>query len=534
MRWFKVVGMVTILCFITGNVFADWEDSFAGGTFDLPSWSFHSYPGIPGLTQFKGTILAGPEDNHYLSLDEVIPVSSGGAAFGMAFGSNEDFTDVRFGAIVNVTGDASHNYHGFGVRANYVISDGSSTPVPGMVASAYVMHVDWDNGPANLEINIEKVYNNDASDVHRDYFETRVPGLDNARSFYAALDVIGSNPAYITGYLYQFPGGPLVAQTETMIDTDEQDPWEDPGEHVGVYKQGKSGLFGQNEQDNPPGFHVTYDNIVSKSWGAVATLPHPNPGARDVSIRPQFSWIEADLSNGRKLWFGPKGNLSELDPPVTTTYDPGQLQPNTTYQWRIDQVGFGGTVKGNTWEFTTGQCLVVEDFEAYGSHEAIETAWVHNIPPNPDTGYPYHYAFLETDKKSQGAKGMRFEFQNQYEPYLTEATITFAEPQDWTITANPCLTLDFRGEDDNVPQRFYVRLEDDAGVQATVSHPFEYAIQSESWRNWDPIALTEFAGVNANAVTKLTIGVGDGADSGQVSEKRDRIYLDNIRICPCP
>jgi hypothetical protein len=514
---------------------ADWSDHFTDGAYDLSTWEFHAYPQVPGVTQFKGTIVAGPEDNHYLSLDEALPYSGGGAAFGMAFGSSEDFADVRLGATVNVTGDASHNYHGLGARANFVISDGSQTPAPGMVASAYVMHINWDNGPANLAINIEKVYNNDHSDVHRREFVTGVPGLDNQRSFYAALDVVGTNPTYITGYLYRTKDGPLVAQTETMIDTDAQDPWEDPGPHVGVYRQGKSGIFGQNEQEDPPGFHVTFDDVSSESTGAVALRPHPAPDAQSVSIHPQLTWQEAAFAEGRQLWFGPAGQMVQVDPaPDTGLYDPGLLQPDTPYQWRVDQVVPQGRVTGNTWHFTTGTCLLIDTFESYAHDVEIADAWPHNIPPDTDTGEVYHYVFLDTDQQSQGSQAMRLEFQNQFSPFFTEATLSFSTAQDWTVVAHPCLTLDFCGEQDNMEQRLYLRLEDAAGHQATVDHPFAFAIQSETWRTWDPIPLAAFEGIDMSAVTRLTIGVGDGSDSGQKNEEQDRIYVDNIRICPCP
>jgi hypothetical protein len=527
--------MSVLICFLSGNLFADWIDTFSGGQFDLPTWQLRAYPQVPGVTQFNGQVVGDPTGNTYLSLDEALSYSVGGAAFGLAFGSEEDFAEVRLGAVVNVTGDASRNYHGLGARANYIMSDGSQTPAPGMIANAYILHINWENGPANLRIEIQKVFSNNYSDVHNRDFETLVPGLDNARSFYAALDVIGSNPTYVTGYLYRSEGGELLAQTETLIDTDAQDSWEDAGPHIKVYRQGKSGIFGQNEQEDPPGFHTTFDDVSSRSKGAVVLAVQPAPGANGVSVHPQLSWMEASFAQGRQLWFGPKGAMTLVDPPPAATgYDPGLLEPDTIYQWRVDQIGSAGPVQGNTWEFTTGQCLLVDTFESYADDAAIAAAWPHNIPTNPDTGAAYAYIFVETGKRIQGAKAMRFEFQNQYSPFLTEATRTFDTPQDWTVVPEPCLTLDFCGQEDNAEQLIYVTLEDAAGNLATVAHPFTYAVQSETWRNWTPMALSEFTGVDVSAVKRLTLGIGDGSDSGQAANERNQITLDNIRICPSP
>jgi hypothetical protein len=206
------------------------------------------------------------------------------------------------------------------------------------------------------------------------------------------------------------------------------------------------------------------------------------------------------------------------------------LELGTTYQWRVDQIGPGETVEGRTWEFTTADYLAVDDFESYADTEAIATAWPHNIEGD------YDYLFLETSTVRHGAKGMRFEYQNQYEPFFTETTRTFDEPQDWTIMdiGFGMLALDFRGENDNMEQQMYIRVEDAAGNQATVMHPYVYAVQSEPWRTWDGIELSELAdaGVDLTAVQKLTIGVGNGTTSGQTDKDVDILYIDNIRLYP--
>jgi hypothetical protein len=128
---------------------------------------------------------------------------------------------------------------------------------------------------------------------------------------------------------------------------------------------------------------------------------------------------------------------------------------------------------------------------------------------------------------------MRFEFQNQYEPYFTETTRTFNSPQDWTAQSVETLSLSFVGEHQNAEQLMYLRLEDASGQSFTVEHPFTYACQSDSWRQWT-IALVQFSdgGVDLTSVTKLTIGLGDGTNSGQADKDRDHIYIDQIILLP--
>ena len=50
-----------------------------------------------------------------------------------------------------------------------------------------------------------------------------MPCLAHARSYYAELDIVGLDPVYVTGSLYEYKGGPLVARVPTLIDTNAQD-----------------------------------------------------------------------------------------------------------------------------------------------------------------------------------------------------------------------------------------------------------------------------------------------------------------------
>jgi hypothetical protein len=186
-------------------------------------------------------------------------------------------------------------------------------------------------------------------------------------------------------------------------------------------------------------------------------------------------------------------------------------------------------------DFPRDPSLVIDDFESYVGNAEIGATWVDNIP-----GAGFVYTFLDTATVFQGAKALRLECQNQYDPFFTEATRTFDAVQDWTVQGvtgqgqaveASQLSLNFRGKKDNVEQPLYVRVEDAAGKQATITHPATYAVQSETWRSWD-VALADVtkAGVDLKTIKKLTIGVGNGTNSGQAKDDVDAIYVDNIRL----
>jgi len=502
---------------------ANWLETFDGDELDLSTWQFHPFPDV--TKTFTNTIKVDPNGNKYLSIDETSSSDVGGSQFGVGFGSEEVFTDVRVGAEVNVTGGL-RNYHGIAARVTYFIDpDGSLTGLaPGIVASTYLMLIHWQDGPANFRFEVFKTVNN-LTDIMGTYHEEPVPGIGHARSYYAELDVVGSDPVYITGSLYEYKDGPLVARTPTLIDTNGNDPWENEGHHDAVYPSGVSVVFGMNQNSVPAGYHASYDNISSVSDGPAAVNPSPADGAAAVSIDADFSWLEAEFATSRDLWFGKKGAMEKIEQsPEGASFDPGTFEFGQTYEWRVDQIGSAGPVTGRTWTFTAADCLSVEDFDTYTDDAGLMAAWVDNIAD-------WDYIFLATD--AGGNNSIRFELQNQFEPYFTEATRTFESPQDWTAHGVEALSLYFVGEKENNEHLMYLILEDAAGQSLKVEHPFTHACQSDTWRLWT-FALGQFsdAGVDLSSVKKCTIGFGDGTSSEQIGDDRDLVFIDEINLCP--
>lgn len=127
LRLVRVCALMGLIVAVSGTVQANWSETFGGNAFDQ-TWTFGCYPDVTKTcTQ---TIKDGPDDDDYLRLEETTSFNLGGnsfgSAFGIGFGSPEEFTDVRVGAVLNVTGDSSRNYHGVAARASYLIDpDGS-------------------------------------------------------------------------------------------------------------------------------------------------------------------------------------------------------------------------------------------------------------------------------------------------------------------------------------------------------------------------------------------------------------------------
>ncbi len=527
---FKKLTSLVIVCVLIGLILltsgtarANWLETFDGNSFDLPTWQFDCYPDL--TKTFNATIKDGLDENDYISIDETSPADIGGSQFGVGIGDPDDiFRDVRVCAEFNVTGHDSWNHHGLAARITFFNDDGSITGYPGIIASCYVMVIHYEEGPANLKIELIKAVNL-SDDIMEEYQpEVPVPGLDHARSHYFELDVVGSDPVYITGSAYEYKGGPLLVRTPTFIDTSANDSWEAPNIHDDVFTSGASGIFGMWVAPQPVGYHGSFDSVSSASDGPAAVNPSPTDGAIDVPVNTALNWIEAEFATGRELWLGKAGTMQKVDPaPAGTTYTPVDLEIGQTYEWRIDQVGPSGAVAGHTWTFTTEEFVKVDDFQSYADDADIRSAWVDNID---EAGV--EYVFLASGENNS----MRFEFQNQYPPYFTEITRTFESSQDWTVQSVEELSLSFVGEHENAEHLMYLTLEDAAGQSFRVE-TFTHACQSDSWRQWT-IALVQFSdgGVDLTSVKKITIGLGDGTDSGQIGDDRDHIYIDQIILRP--
>ncbi len=519
-----VVCLVAMMC---GIAPANWMETFNTGSFDLPTWQFFCYPDL--TKTYAQTITAGSGGNYYLALDEPTSVGVGGSAFGAAIASDEVFQDVRIGAVVNIGGDSSRAVHGLGARADYFISPGAPyTPAPGFIAkSTYVMLIGWNAGPTNVGIEIQKVIT--MQNIQRQDYEAAVPGVLNQRSFYAELDVVGSGPVYITGSLYEYKGGPLVARTPTMVDTNGNDPWEDPGVNDAVFPSGVSAIFAMNEKSDPVGYHISFDDISSVSDGPAAVCLSPADGASGVSFRGQtLTWVEPAYATSRHLWFGKAGSMSRFTP-AGASFDTGILDAGRVYQWRVDMVGSGGIVQGMTRSFTTADSISIEDFESFTNDEGLRAVWDPNVVPGQAFD-PNSVNTIDSASASQGTKSMRMDVMNRESPYFRQFSRTFNPVQDWTADNIKALSLFFHGKSDNFEQPLFVKLYDADGHFGTASLP-GYAVQAGSWNPWT-IDLSTIAsqGVNLAAIAKLGIGVGKDSSSGQGAGDTDTVWVDDVRL----
>jgi len=273
--------------------------------------------------------------------------------------------------------------------------------------------------------------------------------------------------------------------------------------------------------------------------GAVAAL-NPANGASDVSQTPVLTWAPG-FGASHEVYFGADAASLELKGSGnlgSESYDPGQLEWNTTYYWRVDEannVNADSPWTGPLWSFTTANFLIIDDFESYndidegepGSNR-IYLAWIDGFD-NPATNGSVvgnlNPPFAEQTIVNNGIQSMPMAYDNAVGK--SEATLTLTANRDWTVNGVTTLTIWFRGDSENAAETLYVALNN----SAVVTNDNPDAAKKGSWSQWN-IDLQAFAdqGVNLTNVTSITLGLGNRANP--VAGGSGMMYFDDIRLYP--
>jgi hypothetical protein len=280
--------------------------------------------------------------------------------------------------------------------------------------------------------------------------------------------------------------------------------------------------------------------------GAVGN-PQPAYDATDVQMNPILSWTASTSAASHQLYFGTdKAAVRNADTGApeyvgskalgAENHDPGLLEPDTTYYWRVDEVDAqGNTSKGPLWIFTTGGSLLIEDFEDYTDDdpagEAIWQTWVDGfgVADNGAQVGNLMPPYCEQTIVHGGAQSMPLFYINEAGVTNSEGTLPLTALRDWTQAGVADLSLWFRGSLNNAAEPMYVAVSNSAGAPAIAVHDDAGAAQIGAWMEWR-IALQAFAdqGINLGNVDKLAIGLG--SKGGAAAGGSGTMFIDDIRL----
>jgi hypothetical protein len=266
--------------------------------------------------------------------------------------------------------------------------------------------------------------------------------------------------------------------------------------------------------------------------GGVAN-PRPAKGAVDVTQTPILTWTPG-LGDTHEVYFGTDASTLEKKADGSLgseSYEPGQLEWNTTYYWRVDEANsanYDSPWTGPLWSFTTANFLIIDDMESYndiaegeeGSNR-IYLAWVDgydNPALNGSVVGNDPPPIAEQNIVHSGLQSMPMAYDNAVGK--SEATLTLTSNRDWTVNGVDTLTIWFRGEAGNAAEQMYVTL----NGNSRVDHDDPDAATLTRWTEWI-IDLQAF-GVNLTNVNSITLGLSS------VTGGIGKMYFDDIRLYP--
>jgi hypothetical protein len=267
--------------------------------------------------------------------------------------------------------------------------------------------------------------------------------------------------------------------------------------------------------------------------GAVAALKPAN-GAVDVTQTPVLTWTPG-FGASHEVYFGADAASLELKGSGnlgSESFEPGELQWNTTYYWRVDEANSTNTDSpwtGPLWSFTTANFLIIDDFESYNdldpadpASNRIYIAWVDGFDNPAANGSVVGYAnppFAEQSIVNSGFQSMPMSYDNAVGK--SEATLTLTSNRDWTVNGVDTLMIWFRGDSGNAAETLYAAL----NGNAKVNNDNPDAAVTNRWTQWN-IDLQAFAdqGVNLSNVNSITLGLSS------VTGGTGTMYFDDIRL----
>jgi len=308
-----------------------------------------------------------------------------------------------------------------------------------------------------------------------------------------------------------------------------------------------------------------YDGVAThkgRVWGfttpGAAGSLQPANGAVDVPMNSTLNFTPAADAVSHDVYFGTdkdavrnaatdspqyKGNKA----PGAESYDPGMLAWYADYYWRVDAVYNTGTVKGLLCRFTTGDFLLIDDFEDYdiGSSE-IWWSWKDGlgyVAHDNEPGYAGNgtgsavgdettLSYTEETIVHGGRQSMPLFYDNDKQGYAkySEVKLTLLNPRDWTENGVNALSLWFVGKPDNDSEPLYVAVSNRTGTPAVVVYDDPEAATIDTWTEWIiPLQILAEKGIVLTDVDKIAIGLGTRGNT-TIPGGFGKMCFDDIRL----
>jgi len=294
--------------------------------------------------------------------------------------------------------------------------------------------------------------------------------------------------------------------------------------------------------------------------GAAGSL-RPVNGATGVKMTTTLNWTPGDSATSHDVYFGTDKdavrNATKSSPEYkgnkplgSESLDPGKLDWNTIYYWRVDGINSLNSKSpwtGNVWSFTTADFILIDDFEDYNiSDNQIWYSWhdglgygTPSLPPysagngtGAAVGDETTNSYCEEFIVHGGTKSMPMLYDNNKSGFSMYSEVEFAlsDARDWTDGGVSDLSFWFRGLTANAAEPLYVAIANKTGTPVVVTNDEPAASQINTWTQW-VIPLQVFAdqGINLTDVDRIIIGLGTRGNL-TIPGGAGKMYFDDIRL----
>jgi hypothetical protein len=227
---------------------------------------------------------------------------------------------------------------------------------------------------------------------------------------------------------------------------------------------------------------------VGSAWA-----PSPGDYAEDVPRDVNISWRRGNYiqdTNGHEVFFGTDwDDVNDMTEPCSAQdaceYDPGVLQLDTTYYWRIDEVNDPCVWKGPVWRFSVADFIILDDFEQYNlSDNKVNGTWYDGAGQALDQTTGSALSLAKRSLKhpvNGGDQAMKYEYDTDDSYFWVELAYAdaclpldeIAGFTDWNSIDVRLLTIFFYGQPDNdtsETEQMYLAVHDTSGNYAEMRY----------------------------------------------------------------
>ncbi|MHC4707875.1 MAG: LamG domain-containing protein, partial [Planctomycetota bacterium] len=293
----------------------------------------------------------------------------------------------------------------------------------------------------------------------------------------------------------------------------------------------------------------------------IAWLPRPYDDQHGVAYDVNLAWNPGDLASSHKVYFGTDWvDVNDMTEPCATPsigneeYNPGPLQPDTTFFWRVDEVNDSNlhVWTGRVWQFSTSDFVFLDDFEHYygGGDTAIGGTWYQG----PTMGSQVSLAKVPQYPVYGGVQGMRYKYwTDKTEEFPFVQQFDYAEaylPLDeidgftnWDGFGLRLLAISFSGKPDNDTteyEQMYIGLQDTDGNYAEMRYGDRADedmndLKVDEWQTWY-VPFVWFTdgnaavanGIDFSSIDNVYLGFGDRRDPEAAG--KGEVFFDDLLV----